>query len=320
MSFLFSTSNSIHCQSVTFLVVVISCRIATLEEVLANITDVRTLKQKRSARKGKLKRQSNHHRSIKDVPLDRQRLPDLKRRLEAVLAAYDLIQEDRVEEVDDDESTAKEEAEVMDQQCSNNDLVEAYQVLIDAAQARTSGERLQDEAQDLQKSADMASNYARQSYERLVADYKEVRQSIKKMLDYEELGRLQEDLDPIIHDLSIRIIKELVIVATTDGSASSQHSDDPIEPSQPIHSKLKLQLPHFTVDLLHWKDFWDLFGAVIEGERLSDHEKICHLQASRMPKLWCAMPQPKAPTMTWSLPLRRDMTNRVLSTCTMSLL
>ena len=49
-----------------------------------------------------------------------------------------------MEEVDDDESTASEEAEVMDQRRSNNDLVEAYQVLIDAAQAWTSGERLQD--------------------------------------------------------------------------------------------------------------------------------------------------------------------------------
>ena len=98
------------------------------------------------------------------------------------------------------------------------------------------------------------------------------------MSDYEELGRLKEDIDPIIHDLSARIDKELVIVATTDGSTSSQHSDDPIKPSRPFH--LKLQLPHFTGDLLYWKDFWDLFSAVIEGERLSDREKICHLQAS----------------------------------------
>ena len=77
-----------------------------------------------------------------------------------------------MEEVHDDESTVSEEAEV-DQRRSNNDLVEAHQVLIDAVQAWTSCERLQDEAQDLQKSADMAGNYARQSYEQLIADYKE---------------------------------------------------------------------------------------------------------------------------------------------------
>ena len=51
---------------------------------------------------GKLKRQYNHHISIKDVLLDRQRLTDLDRCHEAVLeniTAYDLIQ-DRIEELD----------------------------------------------------------------------------------------------------------------------------------------------------------------------------------------------------------------------------
>ena len=33
-------------------------------------------------------------------------------------------------------------------------------------------------------------------------------------------------------------------------------------------------------ELLQWKDFWDLFSAVIEGKRLTSREKICHLQAS----------------------------------------
>ena len=51
---------------------------------------------------GKLKRQYNHHISIKDVLLDRQRLTDLDRCHEAVLeniTAYDLIQ-DRIKELD----------------------------------------------------------------------------------------------------------------------------------------------------------------------------------------------------------------------------
>ena len=101
---------------------------ATLEEELSHITEIRSLKHKRSARKGNLKRQSNHYLSIKDVPLEKQRLADLKRRLETVIenaTAYYVIQ-DRIEEVEQ-EVDAKEEGEIRDQRISNNELTDAYQ-------------------------------------------------------------------------------------------------------------------------------------------------------------------------------------------------
>ena len=91
------------------------------------------------------------------------------------------------------------------------------------------------------------------------------------MSDSAELMHLRDELNPVVQDLSARIDKELVI-APPEGSASSHHSDESPTTSQSFHSKLKLQLPHFSGDLLQWKDFWDLFSAVIE--------KICHLQAS----------------------------------------
>ncbi len=74
---------------------------ATLEEVLADITDTRSLRSKRGARKGNLKRLSNYFNSAEDIPLERQRLSDLEKRLNAVaenILAYDLIQ-NRLEEV-----------------------------------------------------------------------------------------------------------------------------------------------------------------------------------------------------------------------------
>ena len=148
---------------------------ATLEEELSHIMDNHALKHKRSARKGNLKRQSNHYLSIKDVPLDKQRLADHKRRLETVVenaTAYDVIQ-DRIQEVEQEVDTP-EEGEIRDQRISNNKLTDAYQILIEASQAWTSGERLQDEAQ---QSEDISGVYTRQTYEQLVSDYKQFRQA-----------------------------------------------------------------------------------------------------------------------------------------------
>ena len=195
------------------------------------------------ARKGNLKRQSNHYLSIKDVPLDKQRLADLKRRLETVVenaAAYDVIQ-DRIEEVEQEVDTP-EEGEIRDQRISNNELTDAYQTLIEASQAWTSGERLQDEAQDLQQSEDISGVYARQTYEQLVSDYKQFCQGIKKLADYTELKQLKEELDPVIQELSTRIDKELV-VASPEGSVSSHHSDPTPKPPRPFQSKLNCSFP-----------------------------------------------------------------------------
>ena len=120
------------------------------------------------------------------------------------------------------------------------------------SQAWVLGEHLQDEARDLQDEArdltgteDMVGVYARQSYEHLVTEYKEFRQSIKKMSDFAELKHLREELDLVIQGLSVRIDKELV-VAPPEGSASSHHSDESPTTSQSFHSKLKPQLPHFS--------------------------------------------------------------------------
>ena len=114
----------------------------------------------------------------------------------------------------------------------------------------TSGERLQDEAQDLQQSEDISCVYARQTYEQLVSDYKQFRQGIKKLADYTELKRLKEELDPVIQELSIGMDKELVL-ASPEGSVSSHHSEPTPKLSRPFQSKLKLQLPHFSGELLH---------------------------------------------------------------------
>ena len=163
---------------------------------------------------------------------------DLDRRHEAVLeniTAYDLIQ-DRIEELETEEAIENEKDEVLEQRRHNSEVA---QTLIDASQAWVLGERLQDKARDLTGTEDMVGVYARQSYEHLITEYKEFRQSIKKMSDFAELKRLSDELDPVVQDLSARIDKELV-VPPPEGSVSSHHSDESPTTSQSFHSKLKL--------------------------------------------------------------------------------
>ena len=111
-----------------------------LEELLASINDVRTIKSKRAARKGNLKRLSNYYDSLKGTPVRQLKIIGLQKHLAAVeenAAAYDLIQ-DRLEEVADEETVRTDETEVMEQQRLNGELLLAYQDLIDAVRPGTS--------------------------------------------------------------------------------------------------------------------------------------------------------------------------------------
>ena len=252
-----------------------------LEELLASINDVRTIKSKRSARKGNLKRLSNYYHTLKSVPLRQLKIAELQKRLAAVeenATAYDLIQ-DRLEEVADEETVRADETEVLEQRRLNGELLLAYQDLIDAGQAWYVGGKLIDKAEDLQSLEAMSGTYARQSFERFIKEYEEFRQTIKKMPEQAELQGIKTELSPIVRNLCARMDSDLVIPVSADSSASA-HSEDTSFTSRPAPSCLRLELPSFSGEIIQWKDFWALFSAVIDKEALSDHEKICHLQAA----------------------------------------
>ncbi len=86
------------------------------------------------------------------------------------ILAYDLIQ-NRLEEVAGAEALVDEEADVLEQNKFNTELSNNYQNLIDAGKAWVTGERLKDEVQDLNSCDTLSGNYARQTYEHVVADF-----------------------------------------------------------------------------------------------------------------------------------------------------
>ena len=108
-------------------------------------------------------------------------------------AAYNLIQ-DHLEEVADEETVWADETEVMEQQRLNDELLLAYQDLIDAGQAWYIGGKLMDKAKDLQSLEAM-------SFEHFIKEYEELRQTIKKMPEQAELQGIKKELSPIVRNL-----------------------------------------------------------------------------------------------------------------------
>ena len=173
--------------------------------------------------------------------------------MEKSAVAYDLIQ-DRLDEVADEETVGADETEVMEQQRLNGDLLLAYQDLIDAGQAWYVGGKLMDKAEDLHSLEAMSGTYARQCFERFIKEYEEFRQTIKKMPEQAELQGIKEELSPILRNLCARMDKDLIIPASVDRFVSA-HLEDTSFTSQPAPSRLRLELPSFSGEIIQRKDF-----------------------------------------------------------------
>ena len=94
-------------------------------------------------------------------------------------------------------------------------------------------------------------------------------------------------LQTAVRDLTTRIDEALRLATPLESSARSHLSASTPIAAWPPPSKLKLELPHFSGDILQWKDFWHVFSSIMEKE--SDAEKICHLTT--------AMQSPEAKTV-----------------------
>ena len=257
-----------------------------------NINDVKTLKAKRVARKGSIKRLEKHLDKLAGVTLARLHLTDTERKMAVLqenIQAYDFIQE-RISQVCTTEQLEAEEEDEMKQRSHHAELQEAYQILVDACQAWHHGYQIQETICELFDSEDVIGTYARKAYEQVAADLKEYRRTIMKMPPDEELNRLRDELNPAFRELTTKMDEELRLATTPDISASSHHSSASPVTARPPPSKLKLEIPRFSGDILQWKDFWHVFSSIMEKETtLSDAEKICHLTT--------AMQSPEAKTV-----------------------
>ena len=184
-------------------VLVISYRMATLEETLSTMTDPKEIKRKQDNCKGNLSKLADHFHSIEDVDQD---IIDLAKRMEAVeesITSYNIIHQ-RLLDIIQESAVAAKEAEVIGQHKQNNDLLIAYRTLLGACHAWAAGEHLKDDGQDLMALSNLAGTYSRQTYDQLAYDFKEFRQTIKKFSKYKDLLKLKEKLGLMIANVWTR--------------------------------------------------------------------------------------------------------------------
>ena len=128
-----------------------------------NINDVKTLKAKRAARKGSIKRLEKHLDKLAGVTLARLHLTDTERKMAVLQENIDFIQE-RISQVCTTEQLEAEEEDEMKQRSHHAELQEAYQILVEACQAWHHGYQIQETIRELFDSEDVIGTYARKAY------------------------------------------------------------------------------------------------------------------------------------------------------------
>ena len=240
-----------------------------LERDIEEVTDLRVLKQKRGSRKA---RQANYLTTATAQPLERLKLSDITRHQESVSEAikeHDVIQS-RIEEVDTEEGIAAEEGEVDEQKRHNSELADNYYQLIDIIQAWKFGGKIKDDANDLSKVDSLLSTYNHPAYEQLVEEYKSFREAVRTYPERKELSGLKDEVAPLVTQLTAKA--NLKCTEAGGGTpapsrTSSGATTPPLPPAEPTYrSRLKLELPSFSGDLLEWREFWHLFSSHIERD------------------------------------------------------
>ena len=96
-----------------------------------------------------------------------------------------------------------------------------------------------------------------------------------------ELAELRSSLDPLMKRLNDKAAIDLKRPTHSTGGSPrhSSGSSSHISSTTPTPSRLKLDLPKFSGELLDWREFWSIFFARLEREvSLTDVEKITCLE------------------------------------------
>ena len=114
-----------------------------------------------------------------------------------------------------------------------------------------------------------------------VPDYRKLRDTVRGHSTRPELAELRSSLDPLMKRLNDKAAIDLRPPTHSTGgsprhlSGSSSH----VSSTTPTPSRLKLDLPKFSGELLDWREFWPIFFARLEREvGLTDIEKITFLE------------------------------------------
>ncbi len=164
-------------------------------------------------------------------------------------------------------------------------LSDNYDDLSSALEAWRLGCRMKDEAVDLLDTPTLLTPDNKHTHDQLTKDFKALREAVREHPTKSDIGDLQKELEPLLKELSEKYAAEWLkkekssVESIRAGDSFSASSLSHPTNNSFVHSRLKLDLPTFSGELLDWREFWHLFSACLSRETsLTDYERISCLE------------------------------------------
>ena len=256
------------------------------EALYADVTDVNVLKQKRRARRSMITRQEQYFISHSKIPPQEIRSAEIfckLNKLTDLISEHEALQiriDDITKPGDDDAEFVKDNELLL----KHSQFLDDFECLYNKQQTWCSGSRIRHDANILLSTSSLNSEACRGSYENLKTEYKVFVTSAHSYLSCPDIKNLVDKVEDVFKKLLDKASTnfEPKVKSDTESSSSSPSADHVIPHYQ---SRLKLDLPTFSGDLLDWRKFWSIFSARLSRETsLTEYEKISCLETAMVDK------------------------------------
>ena len=245
------------------------------EALYADVTDISVLKQKRRARRSMITRQEQYfipHSKIPPQEIKSAEILSKLNKLTGLISEHEALQN----RIDDITKPGYDDAEfVKDNELlfKHSQFLDYFECLYNKQQTWCSGSRIRHDANILLSTSSLNSEACRGSYENLKTEYKDFVTSAHSYLSCPDVKNLVDEVDDVFKKLLDNASTDFEPKVKSDtGSSSSSPSADHAIPH--YQSRLKLDLPTFSGDLLDWREFWSIFSARLSRETsLTEYEK-----------------------------------------------
>ena len=246
------------------------------EEDISTLTDTKYLRSKRSGRKGNITRVENYLATLSTTPISSLDIGELERQAEVVHENIELFEaiQARIAAIDETSILDAEAPGLEEQRRSNQSICQSIQGKIRAYHVYSRGVDLVEQTEDFIAVGDYTTVAAMSNLAALKTKGAEFRRDSLAYQHLSEIKDLRDSLRSQLKQLDQQV-SDAASSASPKLAPASIDTTSTMAPTPP--SRLKLDLPTFSGKSLEWHDFWRLFSSVIEKEKISDAEKLCHL-------------------------------------------
>jgi len=242
------------------------------KDSLSVITDLTQLRLRHGSRRGQITRFDAYLTTKEAIELKNIRPSEVTRKKESLLELikkHEAIQ-NRYEQIATKEDLDKEQSEVIMLYEKHEGYVERLFDLLQLVTAWKKGGQLQDAIEDLLEPSTLKSPPLEAAYLAAVQDFQQLCDTVRVFPEKLELTNLLRFIKPGMKRLKEKAARDL----KPPDSSTPFHSIA-ITSAPPKSSRLKLELPKFSGDMLDWREFWNIFSPRLEREPdLEDYERI----------------------------------------------